>query len=172
MSSSRHSIYIPDHLRPAIDLEGSDESLSGRLATILDRYLQIVRRQCPRLSRAEWMVILDVCNGTMFGSGVPGETILAGLRGATVAPDGRIHGEATTTLALEVADGCDYHSTHAKWGLDRGQADDLIARLGRLTIAEQVAVIERIERFWRRAELQTDAAVAQAWIETQEDLDA
>lgn len=149
MGSTRSSVYIPTRLRELLDLDSQVEGLSGRLAAICDRYSVLVA-ECPRLSRAEWMVLLDVCNGWASWSAA-GETLMGGL-------------------AIEVADGCRLNGTHDKWGLTREQADELVGRLHAMGRLETIATIERVERFWRRSQMGTEEAMRAAGIVASEDM--
>jgi hypothetical protein len=131
--ANRTSIYIPDHLRRIIDQEANQdggESLSGRLASIVDRFGLICDRHTPAFSRAEWCLMLDACNGWASWSQA-GQTLMLGV-------------------AAEVADAV--------------RCAALVGGLRAMTVAETIATVERIERFWRRGALPTDAAMAGAGI--------
>lgn len=144
MPSERLSIYIPERLLPAIGPQLADrEGLSSRIAAIIDRYEQIVQTSCPPLTRAEWHLLLDACNGWASWSEA-GETLMTGL-------------------ALEVADHVRLNDAASKWGLTPEQAANLVARLCS-SAAETMAVLERVERFWRAHELPTDEAMSVAGI--------
>lgn len=143
VGSSRHTIYIPQHLMPILDL-GAGNGLRQRIAAIIDRYGHIVDQHCPSFSRAEWMLVLDACNGWESWSQA-GQTLMTGI-------------------ALEVYDHARINGAGEKWSLSERQVADLVARLRELPAAETMAVIERIERFWRRYTLPTGEALAAAGI--------
>lgn len=141
MTSKRVSVYVPDRLLPIL---GEGDSMSCRLAAVVDRYSVVVDQHTPELTRSEWCMILDACNGWATWSEA-GETLMGGI-------------------ALEVHDAFVVSMTADKWGMSQEQAIALVERLRGLTAAETIAVVERIERFWRRADLDTDAAMADAGI--------
>jgi len=148
MASQRLSIYVPDHLWSAIDLPDRDqrrEGLSARIAAIVDRYELIVQRSCPQFRRAEWMVLLDACNGWAAWSEA-GHSLMVGL-------------------AHEVADYCRLSPPTEKWEIPVARQEALVQRLASLAPHELMAVLERVERFWRRSQMDTDQAMAEAGIE-------
>jgi len=143
--TTKRTIYIPDHLRDVLDI-GDDEQmpgLSARLAAIVDRYGRLVA-DCPPLSRAQWCLILDACNGWATPM-EPGETLLTGL-------------------PLEVADHVKLNNAGEKWNLSAAECERLVNRLAELTITEAVSIVERVERFWRRPAMDTDIALAASGI--------
>jgi len=150
MTSDRVSLYIPDRLAPILDLQAErGESLSGRLAAIVDRYGWIVRDDPPAFPRNEWCLILDACNGWASWAEA-GETLMGGV-------------------AANVADHAALNAADEKWHLSRDEVRDLVARLNGLSRAQTCQVIECIERFWRRCELPTYEALAAAGCRIAED---
>ncbi len=146
MTSERVSLYIPDQLADVLDArEDKGESLSCRIAAIIDRYGLLVRHHRPQLTRAEWCLILDACNGW----------------GLTPEP-AELHVQG---IALNVHDDDRLNGGGAKWGLTREQVDDLVRRLDAMNTAERIALVECIGRFWRRAPLPTTRAMREAGIE-------
>lgn len=121
--SSRTTIYISEPLLKAIG--ASPDSISGRLATIGDRYTEIMRRQRveTKFSEPELNALRDCCNGTLFQ---PAQLI-----------DGAILADFTDSAA----DGL-----YEKWEID-GKAT--AKKLAALTYTEQVALVEAIEQWWR-----------------------
>lgn len=115
------------HRSPRLDevIGASPPSLSGRLSTIADRYLEILRRArvASRFSEPELNAMRDCCNGTWFE---PAQLI----DGAILAnvEDSRVDG------------------LYEKWGID---GDALAAKLRSLIFADQVALVEEIEQWWR-----------------------
>lgn len=143
--SKKQSIYIPDHLRPVIDLHAEQPpGLSNRIAAIIDRYGHLTG-QCPQFSRAEWCLILDACNGWPSWSEA-GEMLMTGV-------------------GAEVADHIDLHKAGEKWGLTSEQCRSLVERVAALDAVGVMSLVERIERFWRRSGMETDAALKAAGIE-------
>ncbi|MCC6651456.1 MAG: hypothetical protein IT348_09955 [Candidatus Eisenbacteria bacterium] len=142
MGSQRQSIYVPERLRPVLDVEAG-AGLSARVAAILDRYGWIMR-DCPPMTRAEWLLVLDACNGWASWSEA-GETLMVGL-------------------AQEVADHAALNSAGNKWGLSEAQVRSLVGRLNTLLPVEKLAVVERVERFWRRSQMGADDAMREAGI--------
>jgi len=134
-------------MRPILDLregEEDNEGMSQRIAAIIDRYSQVIARSCPAFTRGEWCCILDACNGWVNWAEA-GETLMLGI-------------------AAEVSDAIELNGLNEKWDLSAEQGRDLVKRLGALSSAETMAVIERIERFWRRCDLDTDEAMSAAGI--------
>ena len=117
--SRRTTIYIPDHARPVIGPLGSDDSLSGRITTILQRYQEILDRSRPQFAEAEWLAIIDANLAHWFGDD-PSELRL---------------------IWLNVADA---EGLGKKWGIDQAA---LANKLRQLPYAAQVAVTEIIERY-------------------------
>lgn len=115
------------HRSPRLDeaIGASPPSLSGRLSTIADRYLEILRRSriARQFSEAELNAMRDCCNGTWFE---PAQLI----DGAILAnvEDSRIDG------------------LYENWGIDGAS---LCEKLRGLSFAEQVALVEEIEQWWR-----------------------
>ena len=116
----------------ALALNGGGRGMSHRLAQIADRYSEIMRRTpLPDLSDAEWSLLRDALNGTLHEPA-------AMIRGA---------------LALGVEDGISLDGLDGKWGVD-GAA--LAGKLRSLTYAQEVRLVEEIERWW--AEQRNDPA--------------
>jgi hypothetical protein len=121
MAARRVTTYLPDEVQAVFGPLGEDDSLSGRLATIVLRYAEALKRSCPTLTVAEWSAIVDACNGLFMGSD-------AG---------------APAFIWAEIADA---DGIGEKWGIDQ---EGLAQRLRKLPYAAQVAVAEVVEQFWR-----------------------
>jgi len=126
MATKRTSIYLNPPLAEAIADIG-DESISGRLGQICDRYTEIRRRARikQRFSEEELSALRDCCNGTIFG---PAQLI-----------DGAVLANFEDSLIDGLAE---------KWEID---AATTITKLRDLTYPDQVALVENIELFWRKA---------------------
>ncbi len=143
--ATKIQIYLPDHARQAIDLDAPQPPpVSRRLTAVCDRYEYLVRWECPAFSRAEWSLMLDACNGWASWSEA-GETLMVGI-------------------AAEIEDHIRLNQADEHWGLTAEQAGGLVRRLRSLSAVETMAVLERIERFWRRCDAETGAAMMGAWI--------
>lgn len=141
--AKKTTIYLSDPLLSAVGPYGDDgPSLSGRLATIGERYLEIVKRARPEFSKAEWCVILDANNGTFEGLGT-----------AQLGP------MMWANVADSVEDGIG-----PKWGLTDEHVLDLAKRMRELPHAAQVSIVEAVEQFWRVPDLPTDEAMRQVGI--------
>lgn len=143
------TIYLSDPLLQAVGPYGASEngdigpSLSGRLATIAERYSEIIAAARPKdLTRAEWCVILDANNGVFEGLG-----------------SARLGSMMWANVSDSVRDGIG-----PKWGLTDAQVRDLARRMQALPHAAQVSIVEAVEQFWLRADLETDEALRQAGI--------
>ncbi|HCZ49108.1 MAG TPA: hypothetical protein DCZ11_08895 [Gammaproteobacteria bacterium] len=132
---NRITIYAGPPLQQVL---AGNEGRSARLNTVAERYLDVVRRDCPGLTEAEWCAICDALNGYwMEGC----ENI--GVR----------------TAWAEIADADRLNGLGEKWGVD---AQALAARMRDMTAGAQVALAEVVERFWQRPELPAAEALAQA----------
>jgi hypothetical protein len=118
--AKRFSIYAGQPIQALLTHVQSD-SRSGRLNTVAERYLVIVRATLAGLqfTAPEWCAIVaanrDVCDPTW------------------------------SQVWAAVAEAGDRSE---QWGVD---ADALVLRLRRLPVAGQIAVTEVIERFWSQA---------------------
>lgn len=122
--ATKKGIYFADD-----QAEFLGDITSKRVAMAVDRYREILRRErIDRLfTEQEWDLLRDVCNGTLFE---PAQ-LIAGA------------------LAAEVKDAT-YDGIADKWSVD---VPMLLENLEKLTYAQQVAVVESIEAWWR---LQSD----------------
>jgi len=129
------SIYAGEPIQQVLD---GHENRSGRLNTVAERYLDVVRRDCPALTQAEWCAVCDALNGYWMEG--------AGNLGVRMA-------------WAEVADADRLNGLGAKWGVD---APALAARMQRMSAGEQVALAEVVERFWQHCALPAGEALAKA----------
>lgn len=138
------TIYLSDPLLAAVGPHGEDgkPSLSGRLATIGERYVEILRRARPEFTRAEWCVILDA-NSVGFG-GVSPENVGAALF-------------ANISGAIEGGIG-------PKWGLTDRDVRMIANAVRKLPHAAQVSIAEAVEQFWLLPDLPTDEGMTAAGI--------
>lgn len=116
----RTTIYLTDRAEAA--LAGGD-SLSGSINRIADRYYEILRRSRIDLSDAEMDAVRDALNGWLAE---PAATISGGP-------------------ALEVEDALD-DGLAERHGID-GRA--LVDKLRELSYAQEVALVDYVEQFWR-----------------------
>lgn len=123
MASSPKSIRPAPILEEAIANNGGGNGLSHRLAQIGDRYLELLRRtDLPALTEAEMNALRDSNNGTWHEPA-------AAIRGALwLGIDDSLHDG--------IAD---------KWQIDGQQ---LVDKLRGLTFAQEVKLLELIERWW------------------------
>jgi hypothetical protein len=113
-------------------------SLSGRIADIVSRYDWVVTQAIPTLTRGEWMVFAHANSNAASLDWLDGGNLYWGLAWANVADSPEL-GE--------------------KWGVD---LRTLIDRLRSMTLAEQLAMFEVLERFWGCVRMDPDAALAEA----------
>jgi hypothetical protein len=120
--TKRTSIYLNPPIEEA--LKGAD-SISGRLGQICDRFAEINRRARiqQRFSAAELNALRDCSNGTWFD------------------PAKLIDGAVLANFEDSAPDGL-----YAKWGIDGPATAD---KLRGLSYADQVALVEDIEKFWQ-----------------------
>jgi len=117
--SKRKNVYFDDR---TLSLIGDDDSLSGSVRRIVDRYAELIRRSRPweALSEAERGAVRDACLSWLAE---PAATIIGGI-------------------ALEIRD-AEADGLGAKWGID---ATALAAKIDALTPGEQIALADWIER--------------------------
>lgn len=124
MASAPKSIRPAPILEEAISNNGGGNGLSHRLAQIGDRYLEMLRRtDLPTLSEAEINALRDSNNGTWHEPA-------AAIRGA---------------LWIGIEDGLP-DGLAEKWDID-GKV--LVEKLRSMTYAQEVKLIEQIEKWWR-----------------------
>ncbi len=121
------SLRLPDALATQLDArsEPGRGGLSEAVRESLKRYfylLDISRREIQdQFTGGEISLLADVCNGTMFES----HTLSGVLADAEDAED----------------------AYYDKWGVDRKV---LLSKLNALTLCQQAALVDAIERFWTR----------------------
>jgi hypothetical protein len=111
---------------PAVDAradhEVSNETRADAIRRMVERYQWVTEADRPELSVAEWKLVADALNGTMFhGAGQLG------------------------ILWAEIADAIKLEALDKKWEVN-GAA--LVKRLRALTPGQLVATIDVVERFW------------------------
>lgn len=131
MPGQRLSVYAGEPISRVLD--GHDENRSGRLNTVVDRYLQIVAHDSPEWSLAQWSAVCDALNGSWLTD------------------------EASIRFAwAEIADADRIHALGAKWDVD---AAGLAQQVRGMTHGQRVALVEIVERFWARCDLETAAGL-------------
>ena len=120
----RNSIYLPDNLSEFIRSFG-ENTLSGSIATLLNRYIEITQAACPELPIAEWCAICDANNGCGVWLSAGGPDTYKSLW-ANVYDSG--------------PDGID-----EKWGIDHKK---LAERLRNMEPAQKAACWDVAARFW------------------------
>lgn len=118
--ATKRGIYFSDD-----QAEFLGDVTSKRVAVVVDRYREILRRERidQEFSEVEWNLLRDIGNGTVFE---PAQLIAGSL--AQMAEDSRPDG------------------VFEKWDVAPGE---LITKLRCLTYAQEVAVVEAIEAWWR-----------------------
>ena len=122
--AKRTSIYLPDHIKARV-AEYGENSLSGSMATLLDRYWQITADACPELTVAEWCCICDANNGC-------GVWLSAGAH------------DPYQSLWANVYDS-EEDGLSEKWGVS---CRELAERLRSMPLAQKAAVWDVAARFW------------------------
>lgn len=124
-----------DVLSAQMEAEG-DAPLGSVAKRDLIRYYQVVRDELRKLplSRNEVLLVLDAMNGVLVDT--PGM-----YRGAVV---------------LDVADHIRLNGADAKWDVD---GDVLISTLEAMSPGTLMALVDLAERFWLRADEDTDAVL-------------
>lgn len=130
------SIYAGEPIQQVLD---GHENRSGRLNTVAERYLDIVRRDCPALTQAEWCAVCDALASYWMGAGDSALSIRMAW--------------------AEVVDADRLDGLGEKWGVDAAALAD---RMQRMSAGAQVALAEVVERFWQHRQLPRDEALAKA----------
>lgn len=123
--ASRKTIYLNDAAEKIIGTV--DDSLSGRINSIIVRYGAIMAKECPELATNEWMMICDILNGTILEADSR-DADPARFLWADIAESGQLDGMA------------------AKWEID---TDALSQKVRNMAYSQQVAIVEVICRFWK-----------------------
>jgi hypothetical protein len=118
----RTSLYLSEPLEAILAGRQDQDSLSGRLTTVAERYAAIVSAHRPQLSEAEWNACRDALNGVWLRDVLSVRAIWA-----------------------EIADADRIDGLGDKWSID-GQA--LAARIRDMPLAAQVALVEAVETWW------------------------
>lgn len=121
----KKSIYISTAAEAVIGTV--DDSLSGRINSIIIRYGAITDRDCPSLAVGEWMLICDMLNGTVLSADSRDADPVRFLW-ADISEAGKIDGLAE------------------KWSVD---SEALSGRVRAMPYSQQVAIIEIANRFWQ-----------------------
>jgi hypothetical protein len=121
--SKRLSLWLPEELITKIRARG-DQSESIREG--LTRYYAMLdyERKQLKFAVAELSLLADICNGTMFVGGMLPLGLLADA---------------------EDTENCIYE----KWAVKR---EILLSKLRALTVCQEAAVVDAIERFWAASE--------------------
>jgi len=121
--ASKKTIYLSDQVEQVL---GNPDSLSGRISSIVLRYGEIMRLECPELSVNEWMMICDILNGTILDCDNR-DADPARFLWADIAESGQLDGMA------------------AKWEID---TESLSQRVRDMSHSQRCAIIEIVTRFW------------------------
>lgn len=126
--AKRNSIYLPDHIGEYLKSFG-ENSLSGSIATLLDRYRAITADACPELTVAEWCAICDANNGC----------------GVWLSAGSDNYQSLWANIYDSGPEGIDQ-----KWGISH---KELAERIRVLPMAEKAAVWDVAARFWASPKL-------------------
>lgn len=129
--SNRRSVFLSD---TALAVLGEPESLSGRLNSVVIRYGNIIAAECPELAEAEWLLICDMLNATVMDADHR-DTDPARYLWVDIGEAGQLDGLAE------------------KWGVDTAALSD---RVKAMRLAERIAILEVVGRFWRSPNLNKD----------------
>ena len=137
---AKKSVYFGAPIDELLTLTGA-ENVSGALNSAVARYLAIMDAHRPELSRAEWLAVCDILNGT--------------------AVDETWTLRAAKYIAIEVEEGCLVDGLALKWEID-GPA--LVAKLAGLNVASALAVLHVVQTFWAHSNLPQAKALALAGV--------
>ncbi|MDX2289795.1 MAG: hypothetical protein NW217_13350 [Hyphomicrobiaceae bacterium] len=122
MPARKAGLYITPPIAALLAAREDQDSLSGRLSTVAERYSAILEAHKPRLSEAEWNACRDALNGVWHGDMM-----------------------SISLIGAAIADADNHDGLGAKWGVD---ARALAARVHEMPIAGKVALIEAVETWW------------------------
>ena len=124
IKSGRRAIYISNNdkssLHRLLEMRG-DDTISETMETAVGRYLDLISKNCPDFSDAEWCLVFDALAGLQFDE-----------------PSDR------AAIGQEVQEAIDIDSLHEKWNVD---ADEIKEKLTALTYTEKQVVAEMTEMF-------------------------
>jgi hypothetical protein len=115
--AEKKSVYLADETIKIVGLVG--DSLSGRINAIVSLYDEIIRREAPEFTFAEWSAICDANNGTLFDDA-----------------------SSRTWMWANVADS---RGLGEKWEID---ATKLVDKMRSLSFVQSIAMAEICQRFW------------------------
>ncbi len=122
--NKRLNVWFPDELTKQIAARGQ---MSEAMRESLSRYFYLLdyerKRIQPKFTAGELSFLADICNSTRFEAHTIGSGLLAD--------------------AEDTEDG-----TYEKWSIDRVT---LLKKLKSLSLAEQMTLVDAIERFWQAA---------------------
>lgn len=132
----------PDTVTALDSRTGEGGSRSETARQIIARYAAMCARELPELSIAEWNLCRDALNGAWL-----------------------LDDQAVRFLEHEIADACKLNRLDVKWSewaVNNGHAGidaaDLVARLATLGYASRLALVDSVERWWRRENSTTEDA--------------
>lgn len=121
MAARKLGVYMSGPLERLIANRGEQDSLSGRLSTVADRYLFICEKHKPNLSEAEWNACRDALNGVWMSDTLSLSSVWASVYDA------------------------DDDGLGAKWDID---AKALAERIRSMDKAAIVSLVEHVEQWW------------------------
>lgn len=121
--AQKSSVYLTDNslaVLRATAVKDCDFSLSGRINSIVERYGEVVARECPTFALGEWCAICDANNGSILD-------------------------DMPQTTAFMWANVADSDGIGEKWEIN---VNKLVVKMRNLTYAETICVAEVVQRFW------------------------
>jgi len=122
--AKRQSIYVPDDIKAILDSFG-ENSVSGAIARLVERYDKITRDETPELSGPEWSAVCDILNGC----------------GSLLSSGGHDHAPMAWASIMDAQQ----DGTGEKWGID---CVVLAQKVRCLSLAGRLAVWDVAARFW------------------------
>lgn len=122
------SIFLPESTQAKL---GNPENVSARIAEIIERYNELVRRSKPTLSRAEWQGLFECANKLALPT----------------------TGDVTRYLWLEVSDS--KPELAQQIGFDKA---GLVRKIKTMSYPELLAAVELLQRYWRQSDRQSVAS--------------
>jgi hypothetical protein len=126
---------VGGYVREAALAAAQVETWERRLSDVLALHREILRRSRPRLTAAEWRLVLDACNGLW----------LMADRGHDGPPQWDI---GPSAIPYEVADAIRLNDLGSKHGVE--DAPELVRRLAACSYAELAAIADVVVDWWSR----------------------
>lgn len=123
--ASKKTVYISDHAESIIGNDDDRGYLSNRINAIVIRYGAICKRDCPEMTKGEWMACCDVLSKTVRGNVSESQDIVR-------------------FLWVEIQD-AEQDGLGEKWEIE---CKEFAGRIKEMPYSSQCSIVEVVSRFW------------------------